>query len=337
LLYGKDEEMRRAIAPGPRPIETVIDLPPIGVNTLEQFIGQPVTPQLMKSVYDSTGAWLNDALRYTNTTNGVASTFNNSWVKDVTYENDFNTGAITGKITLTSTDVTQVYTNDVTSTGYHPWTVDNTTNATDVQYVSWVDEDPAMGGRVRSTWYTAGTASTGFTANVYGGQILYVPDRKAQLKARIHRQLRGQQEKNHRGRIRRSSAVGADFSSVNKNEITALKLMRMMVDSDTFRRYLKSGVMSVRGSSGLYYAIHRRSHFIDVYYNSKHVAKLCVYVSNKYKCPPTDDVITKMVMIECDEPEIWRKANWHVTPQEFQSIRDMKNKVDSKHLLQLVA
>lgn len=127
----------------------------------------------------------------------------------------------------------------------------------------------------------------------------------------------------------------ADFSNVQPNEIKALTLMKKMVPVKDFRKYLKDGTIVVKGPSGLRYTIKRKNHLIDVWHLGKRLATLCVYV--KMNVPPTDDVIAKMVIAECDEPDIWRRAN--VSWRDVQStMRSMNTKnMEHHHLVRLVA
>lgn len=267
-----------------------------------------------------------------------------SWVRNIGHEFDTGTGTVTTNVTLATER--RVYR---TIQHYGATTIDHALTETSITYTMgyyngqgitvggtafgpgphrWVDEH---GNMVDLNTYVdlAGTSM----GAAYGSP----PSKEALLKQRIERQLRPEKVFNHRGRTRRAEAVGADFSNVSKPEIVALHLLRKMVDSDTFRKYLRTGVLSVRGASGLYYAVGRKDHLVNVFYNGKKVATLCVYVSMKYNCPPTDEVITKKVMIEFDEPDIWRQANWHVSPKELEEIRHKKSEVTAGVLLRLVA
>lgn len=245
-----------------------------------------------------------------------------------------------------------VVSNVVNNVVYNPDTIASsihlgTTTSTTYQQ-TWVDCDPRY-EKCRVQWHQwvgdvrdardAHLRQTDWLGNTWttNSSHIHIPDKKSQLKDKIRRQMTAMNIHNHRGDVRRAEAGGANFVDVQQNEIAALQLLRKMTDSDTFRRYLRTGVLSVRGASGLYYAISRKSHLVNVYYDQKLVSRLCVYVATKYKCPPTDDVIAKMIMIECDEPEIWRKANWHVTPKELQEVKNVKSELTAKTLLRLVA
>lgn len=165
---------------------------------------------------------------------------------------------------------------------------------------------------------TAGTITfgtdtiTGNDLNVYGttgGTIVlnagddylwygYGPESMRSLGRTLHR-------KNHRGMQPR--AVSVDFSTATPEEITALQLLRQLVGQDEFRRYLKYGFVMVRGQSGLRYQIKRGRHVVDVWNERGRVDGICVYLAGSY--PPTDDTITRMLMAERDELELWRRGN----------------------------
>jgi hypothetical protein len=100
----------------------------------------------------------------------------------------------------------------------------------------------------------------------------------------------------------------ACFANASPAELVALQLLRKMVKPDVFKHYLKYGFVVVRGPSGLEYQVQRKSHMIQVRDRGQKVASLCVYVQGP-KIPPTDDVVAKLIIIECDEPDIWKRAN----------------------------
>lgn len=116
-------------------------------------------------------------------------------------------------------------------------------------------------------------------------------------------------QKNHRGILIRSHNSQALFSTCSPAEITALQLLRKMVETEEFRRYLRHGHVNVRGGiSGLVYQI-RRSERIKVWDRGELVAELCVHLHHSSMAPPTDHVIGKMLMVECDEPSVWSRSN----------------------------
>lgn len=111
--------------------------------------------------------------------------------------------------------------------------------------------------------------------------------------------------RNHRGLLPR--AVSVDFSQATPAEIQALQLLRGLVGQDEFRRYLKYGFVMVRGASGLRYQVRRGRHVVDVWNERGRVDGICVYLGGPF--PPTDDTITRMLMAERDELELWRRGN----------------------------
>lgn len=114
--------------------------------------------------------------------------------------------------------------------------------------------------------------------------------------------------RNHHGLQPR--AVNVDFSTATPEEITALQLLRGLVGQEEFRRYLKYGFVMVRGASGLRYQITRGRHVINVWNERGRVDGICVYLQGRF--PPTDDTITRMLMAERDELELWRRGNSNV-------------------------
>lgn len=110
------------------------------------------------------------------------------------------------------------------------------------------------------------------------------------------------------GHTPRTVGRSADFTNVDQNEIVALQLLRRMVPYDEFKKYLKSGILSTQGPSGLVYKIVRRSHLIHVFDHGQEICTLCVYIRD-HKIPPTDEVVAKKLIAECDEPDIWARAN----------------------------
>lgn len=140
----------------------------------------------------------------------------------------------------------------------------------------------------------------------------WVHDERA---AKRHMLRLKQQERrvNHRGNTYRSMHLGNQFADARKEELVALQLLRQMVSTDVFRKYLKHGIVSVRGASGLTYQIKRMSHLITVWDQGVKLATLCVYLRD-HTIPPTDEVVAKIVMCELDEEDIWKRANvgWKV-------------------------
>jgi len=101
----------------------------------------------------------------------------------------------------------------------------------------------------------------------------------------------------------------AQFGDITKAEGTALVLLRRMLSDQEWRRYLKYGFIVVRGPTGLRYQIVRGQSHLKVYRRGDKIAELCLAVDGN--CPPTDHVITKKIMVECDEMGVWTRANIH--------------------------
>lgn len=128
---------------------------------------------------------------------------------------------------------------------------------------------------------------------------------------REHQQIRG-----------RRARTGQLFASVSPEEIVALQLLRKMVPTDVFRRYLKDGFVTVPGPSGLVYQIFRDTHQgVQVWDKGQKAAYLCVHMKDK-SIPPTDEVVAKMLIVELDEPDIWKRANatWSIMGPRQQEL-----------------
>jgi hypothetical protein len=137
---------------------------------------------------------------------------------------------------------------------------------------------------------------------------------------------------NHRGRTARSAQDGQRrFANARPEELVALQLLRRMVPGDVFKKYLKHGFVTVQGPSGLVYQIRRGHDHIKVWKQGQLVSELCVHLRDR-TIPPTDEVVAKMVIVECDEIDIWRRANiyWQDALSEFQRLN--RNTIEERHL-----
>jgi hypothetical protein len=170
----------------------------------------------------------------------------------------------------------------------------------------------ATGGTANFDWtvnnqvINISTDATGITSNLYGHPDVYFDPQTLQLRRY------GIGGRRALSPVRRARG-NADWSKVPPNEILALQLLRKMVPQDVFRKYLKYGFVTVQGPSGLTYQIQRKSHIIKVWDQGKTLCTLCVYLKDK-TIPPTDEVVAKMIIAECDEPDIWKRANvsWYI-------------------------
>lgn len=98
-------------------------------------------------------------------------------------------------------------------------------------------------------------------------------------------------------------------SDVPENEQAALELVREMVSEEQFRRYLKHGFVMVRGASGDMYQVFRGHGHTRVWRNGVFVEEVCVQIRHAHKCPPSDYVLARMMMIENDEQAFRRAGN----------------------------
>ncbi len=129
-------------------------------------------------------------------------------------------------------------------------------------------------------------------------------------------------------------ADGVSFENCTPAELTALSLLKKMVDEPSWRTYLKYGFVDVQGKSGLRYQIRRGQWHVLVRQAGKMVAELCVGLSARSQMPPTDEVIARMIMAECDEPELWRRANVDIKAEHR---RYHSNPQNHEHMERLVA
>jgi hypothetical protein len=109
--------------------------------------------------------------------------------------------------------------------------------------------------------------------------------------------------------VRHRNQTAADFCDVKENEIVALQLLKSMLSPERWKKYLKYGFVDVLGKSGLIYQIIRGQTHVRVFRQGEKIADLCVGLANRSAMPPTDEVITRMIIVECDEPDIWQRAN----------------------------
>lgn len=147
----------------------------------------------------------------------------------------------------------------------------------------------------------------------------WVNDEKAAKRMLLRQKGRLPTPKNHRGNVYRAMNLGKQFANARKEELVALQLLRQMVPTDVFRKYLKHGFVTVQGPSGLVYQIKRRSHIINVWDKGELLGTLCVYLRDK-TIPPTDEVVAKMIICELDELDIWKRANvsWSAPKNEIE-------------------
>lgn len=153
---------------------------------------------------------------------------------------------------------------------------------------------------------TATGSTVVLDASVYGASTVVISD--SLIGAQVRRWARATPApKNHRQQPIRSHGRGSQFSNASPAELTALQLLRQMVSPADFRRYLRHGFVPVRAESGLVYQVDRHQR-ISVWDRGERVASLCVHLRGR-DLPPTDEVVAKIVIIECDEADIWKRAN----------------------------
>lgn len=208
---------------------------------------------------------------------------------------------------------------------------DTPTAVTWEQVTQQVHHLAAKYAAARVTLTNTTTASTApFTLNVTtGGTTLttgweqpwyevyiqkYMTRQQVKLKPQPRRRYIARSPQNHRGVVIRSADRGQLFSDASPAELVALQLLRQLVEPEMFRRYLRQGFVSVRAKSGLVYQIDRHAR-IKVWDLGVHVASLCVHFGEG-RIPPTDEVVSKILVVESDEVDIWKRSNvaWEVDP-----------------------
>lgn len=129
--------------------------------------------------------------------------------------------------------------------------------------------------------------------------------RRHDLRQQIHSHL-FEWPKNHLGNTVRARFFNPDYSS--ESELSALNLLKSMLDRDQWRRYLSYGFFMIRGKSGLRYQIFRGRKPVHVYsvYGLK-LAEVCV--DTRVKVPPSDHAIMKLMLVGSDEAGFWNRGN----------------------------
>lgn len=233
------------------------------------------------------------------------------------------TGSIYGADRLTiNKSISTATTDTITANGIYPISsvgIDSTTTGSITQYANTVYiRDTIFNGPVTFNTNTNFVLENCVIDNVPSFFIPSAQSKLDKLKWKIREQLQPKLL-NHLGNRMRATDRCANFQGSQANEIIALQLLRQMVEPQVFKKYLKYGFVTVKGPSGLVYQIKKQSHIITVWENGQILSTLCVYLKDK-SIPPTDEVIAKMLICECDEADIWERAN--VSWQAIQKAKD---------------
>ena len=132
-------------------------------------------------------------------------------------------------------------------------------------------------------------------------------DKKEEIRNTIQQNLQPKIEYSRHGFIH-------VIQNLSEAELKALALLKKMILPADFRRYLKNGFLIVQGQSGIQYKITRSSHMVYASFCGKRLASLCIYVPDS-NIPKTDEVITRLVMIQCHEESLWKGANVYYYPE----------------------
>ncbi len=262
---------------------------PLTLNGTIQVRGTEEDHMAAIAGWDQTnsGLYVQDQNTITFTTNSSTDSTNvirlNEWLEEAR-------GWQVGTGTAASTDV---YLDN--QTFYQPFTIDATSTTTNYHFGNVIIAEPWAGNM--------------FLRSERSERYLRRMKLREQWQPDISKML------GHRPR-----ALGrpADFTDAKQNEILALQLLRSLVGPEQFRRYLKGGFVATRGPSGLTYKVVRKHHNVIVLDQGEHIASLCVTMKD-YTLPPTDAVVAKLLICECDEKDIWEKSNVRWASQQARS------------------
>ena len=132
-------------------------------------------------------------------------------------------------------------------------------------------------------------------------------DKKAEIRNTIQRNLQPKIAYSRQG-------FTHVITGITEAELKALALLKKMILPADFKRYLKNGFLTLQGPSGIQYKITRSSHMVYASFCGKRLASLCIYVAD-HTIPKTDEVITRLVMIQCHEESLWKGANVYYYPE----------------------
>lgn len=102
---------------------------------------------------------------------------------------------------------------------------------------------------------------------------------------------------------------GMTLPRQSNQEETARELLRDLISETEYRRYLKYGFITYTAVSGLTYQIfyNPKSHVI-VRDKNLIIEELCLRISD-HSIPPTDGVVSKLIMLSTDEEELRKMSN----------------------------
>ena len=237
--------------------------------------------------------------QHTGTDTTGSSVFNTNGMIYITNANAGSATSTTSLATNWSSNSLNVY-RRVYYQQSTPWgSATGATEGTGTNTHLWIADDNATGG-----WTVAdpGINDNWITISNWN------KSRKEQFRDKIRDQLLPLL-RNHEGRELRAVLNPIEAEKLENAEIVALSLLKTMLTREQWRTYLRSGIVTVWGSSGFQYIVARGGHTVRVLTpRGAPKASLCVHMAN-HKLPPSDEVIARLVLINCDEPEIWKRAN----------------------------
>jgi hypothetical protein len=111
-------------------------------------------------------------------------------------------------------------------------------------------------------------------------------------------------------------------------EWRARQTLRELIGDDAYCRFLHTGIVSVRGESGMVYNIRPGYSMVEVFKGGQLTDRICIQSKGSY--PPTDTLIMRCLLIWDDEKALWKIGVKHgthgrcpVSPQPQPDLRPL--------------
>jgi hypothetical protein len=218
----------------------------------------------------------------------INATSSSSNISTISGESYRVAGPTTIEWNISKSNTTNNYYTITPNTHINAYLEDNETATSNIYY-SDVD---------KITWTTNGNAT--YTAADWGNYVV------TDLKPRSVKDLMRDAMKR-----RSSPAIHVKREGIGQTtdvrEMRARATLRRVVGDEQFKRFLKSGFVTVKGKSGLVYQIKQRTHMVTAYEKGKAVERLCVFLAGEF--PPTDQIIVLYLMFLNNETQVRATAN----------------------------
>lgn len=178
---------------------------------------------------------------------------------------------------------------------FSAWDWGQSNNTTGLSFCKYDGTDASRSEYVWRQWLCDDDTSTSISDS---GYISVPRDPKAELRQII----RERQKAPHIITSRKFLGKPADM-----REERARETLRRVIGDDKFRSFLRNGFISVRAKSGKVYQIFPGHQKTVVYENGVRKELLCVVLQGNF--PPTDELITRFLMILNNEEMFRSKAN----------------------------